>query len=94
MLSDSHEFHESIFPKLLIQVKGHPYQYRCSNYTEANANPLVNANHIHDDKNHKNGQQTSSEDEQVLGFQTFELHTFAYSFIDIKLHNSFGYEVD
>ena len=83
-----------MLPILLIQVKGQPHQYRSSYQAECYTYPLVYTNHIHDDKNHKNGQQTSSEDEQVLGFQTFELHTFAYSFIDIKLHNSFGYEVD
>jgi hypothetical protein len=94
MLFYSHEFHQAMFPVFFIQVKGKPNQYRSSDYTEAYADPLINANHIYNDKHDKYSEQASGEYEKVLGFQTFELHTFAYSFIDIKLHNSFGYEVD
>ncbi len=94
MLFYSHEFHQAMFPVFFIQVKGKPNQYRSSDYTEAYADPLINANYIYNDKHDKYSEQASGEYEKVLGFQTFELHTFAYSFIDIKLHNSFGYEVD
>jgi hypothetical protein len=88
MLFDSHNFHQTIFPVFLIQVKSQPYQYRCSDYTEADAHPLVNANHIHNDKNHENGEQTSGEYEKVLGFQTLEFHTLSNSFINTIFHNS------
>ena len=94
MLFYSHDFHQAMFPVFFIQIKGHPNQYRSSDYTEAYADPLVNANHIYNDKNHEDGKQASGKYEKVLGFQAFELHTFAYSFIDIKLHNFFRYEVD
>ena len=94
MLFYSHEFHQAMFPVFFIQVKGQPNQYRSSDYTEPYANPLVYAYHIYNDKNHEDGKQASGEYEKVLGFQAFELHTFTYPFIDIKLHNFFRYEVD
>jgi hypothetical protein len=94
VLFDSHEFHQAMFPVFFIQAEGLPNQYRSSDYAEADTHPLVNANHIHNDKNHEDGKQASGEYEKVLGFQAFELHTFAYSFVDIKLHNFYRYEVD
>ena len=94
MLFYSHEFHQAMFPVFFIQVKGHPYQYRCSDYTKSDAHPLVNAYHIYNDKHDKYSEQASGEYEKVLGFQAFELHTFAYPFINIILHSSYLYEAD
>ena len=83
-----------MFPVFFIQVKGHPYQYRCSDYTKSDAHPLVNAYHIYNDKHDKYSEQASGEYEKVLGFQAFELHTSSYPFINIMLHNYQLYEAD
>ena len=42
-------------------------------FAEADTYPLVDADHIEDDEQDEESQQTSTEDEEVLSLQTLEL---------------------
>ena len=54
--------------------------YGSRRHSEADADSLAYACHIHDDKHHKYGKQTGSEDKQVLRPESLELHFTAHTF--------------
>jgi hypothetical protein len=48
---------------------------------------LVDADHVHDDKDHEHGKQAAREDEQVLRFKPLKLDAFPNALIYIVFHN-------
>lgn len=76
MLPGREQFHQSVFAVFLIQRKCSPYQYRSRDNTEPDANPLVDTHHIQDDEHYKYREQSGSEQEQILRFQSFKFSTF------------------
>ena len=67
------QFHQPVFAVPGVQLEGLPYEdgRRCR--AEADTYPLVDADHIEDDEQDEESQQTSAEDEEVLSLQTLEL---------------------
>ena len=67
------QLHQPVFAVPGVQREGLPYEdgRRCR--AEADTYPLVYAEHIEDDEQDKESQQTSAEDEEVLSLQTLEL---------------------
>ena len=67
------QLHKPVFAVPGVQREGLPYEdgRRCR--AEADTYPLVDADHIEDDEQDEESQQTSAEDEEVLSLQTLEL---------------------
>ena len=63
------QFHQPVFAVPGVQREGLPYEdgRRCR--AEADTYPLVDADHIEDDEQDEESQQTSAEDEEVLSFK-------------------------
>jgi hypothetical protein len=80
-------FHQPVLPVLPVQVKGQPDKDGAGNQTESYAYHLRNANHINDNRYHKDGKQAADEDKEVLSYQTLKLRRAADAFIDIKFHS-------
>ena len=76
------QFHQSPFTVFRVQAESHPYKHRSADDTEADTYPLVDACHVHDDKQDEEGEQSAGEDEQVLAFQPLELRAAADSLVD------------
>lgn len=71
-----------------VQCEGLPHEDGRRCHAEADTYPLVDACHVHDDKQDEQGEQSASEDEQVLAFQPLELRAAADSLVDrILRHN-------
>ena len=82
------QFHQSPFTVFRVQAESHPDKHRSADDTEADSYPLVDACHVHDDKQDEQGEQSAGEDEQVLAFQPLELRAAADSLVDrILRHN-------
>jgi len=56
-----------------IQREGLPYEDGGRYRTEADTYPLADADHVEDDEQDEESQQSSTENEEVLGFQSLEL---------------------
>ena len=56
-----------------VQCEGLPHEDGRRCHAEADTYPLVDADHVEDDEQDEESQQTSAENEEVLGFQTLEL---------------------
>ena len=71
------QFHKPVFAVPGVQREGLPYEdgRRCR--AEADTYPLVDADHIEDDEQDEESQQTSAEDEEVLSLQALELYRTA-----------------
>ena len=67
------QLHQPVFAVPGVQREGLPYEdgRRCR--AEADTYPLVYAEHIEDDEQDEESQQTSAEYEEVLSLQTLEL---------------------
>ena len=67
------QLHQPVFAVSGVQREGLPYEdgRRCR--AEADTYPLVDADHIEDDEQDEESQQTSAEYEEVLSLQTLEL---------------------
>ena len=67
------QLHKPVFAVPGVQREGLPYEdgRRCR--AEADTYPLVDADHVEDDEQDEESQQTSAEDEEVLSLQTLEL---------------------
>ena len=53
-----------------IQCEGLPYEDGGRYRTEADTYPLADADHVEDDEQDEESQQSSTENEEVLGFQS------------------------
>ena len=87
MLPGREQFHQPVTPVFAVQREGQPYQLGSRRHSEADADSLAYACHIHDDKHHKYGKQTGSEDKQVLRPESLELHFTAHTFIYFKINH-------
>ena len=67
------QLHQPMFAVPGIQCEGLPYEDGGRYRTEADTYPLADADHIEDDEQDEESQQTSAEDEEVLSLQTLEL---------------------
>ena len=67
------QFHQPVFAVPGVQREGLPYEDGGRYRTEADTYPLADADHIEDDEQDEESQQTSAEDEEVLSLQTLEL---------------------
>ena len=67
------QLHQPVFAVPGIQCEGLPYEDGGRYRTEADTYPLADADHVEDDKQDEESQQSSAEDEEVLGFQSLEL---------------------
>jgi len=83
------EFHKPPFAVLHIHAECRPDKHRSGNGTEADADPLVDARHVHDDEHHEQGEQPAREDEQVLALEPLELRTAAYPLVDRILRHDY-----
>ena len=75
------QFHKPVFAVPGVQREGLPYEdgRRCR--AEADTYPLVDADHVEDDEQDEESQQTSAEDEEVLSLQALELYRTADTLI-------------
>ena len=67
------QFHQPVFAVPGVQREGLPYEDGGRYRTEADTYPLADADHVEDDEQDEESEQTSAEDEEVLGFQSLEL---------------------
>jgi hypothetical protein len=74
-------FHQPVLSVLPIQMESTPSKDGAGNQTETYAYHLWNANHINDDRYHKDGKQAANEDKEVLCYQTFKLCRTANAFV-------------
>ena len=67
------QLHQPMFAVPGIQCEGLPYEDGGRYRTEADTYPLADADHVEDDEQDEESQQSSTENEEVLGFQSLEL---------------------
>ena len=67
------QFHQPVFAVPGVQREGLPYEDGGRYRTEADTYPLADADHIEDDEQDEENEQSSTENEEVLGFQSLEL---------------------
>ena len=67
------QFHQPVFAVPGVQREGLPYKEGGRCRAKADTYPLVDADHVEDDEQDEENEQTSAEDEEVLGFQSLEL---------------------
>ena len=75
-------FHQPVFTVPGVQREGLPYEDGRRYDAEADTYPLVDADHVEDDEQDEESQQSTHEDEQVLGFQPLELNRTADTLVD------------
>ena len=83
----SAQFHQPVFAVPGVQREGLPYKDGKQCRAKANTYPLVDADHIEDDEQDKESQQTSAEDKEVLSLQTLELDRTA----DTRVYRVFSH---
>ena len=86
MLFPGQQLHQSVFPELAVQMESQPDQYGCGYYAESNAEPLVHAGHIKNDKQHEQSQQPTDENKKILSLESLELRTLADSLVQLIIH--------
>ena len=69
----SSQLHQPVFAVPGVQREGLPYEDGGRYRTEADTYPLADADHVEDDEQDEESEQTSAEDEEVLCFQSLEL---------------------
>ena len=69
MASCSTQLHQSVFAVPGVQRESLPYEDGGRRHAEADTYPLVDTDHIEDDEQDEECQQTSTEDEEVLSLQ-------------------------
>ena len=67
------QLHQPVFAVTGIQCEGLPYEDGRRYRAEADTYPLVDTDHVEDDEQDEESQQSSTEDRRVLGFQSLEL---------------------
>ena len=85
MVAQRLEFHKAPFAVLRIHAEGGPDQHRGGDGPETDADPLVQACHIHDDEHHEQGKQSTCKDEQVPALESFELRAAPDSLVDMDI---------
>ncbi len=71
------QLHQPVFAVPGVQREGLPYEDGGRYNAEADTYPLVDTDHVEDDEQDEECQQTSAEDEEVLCLQTLELYRTA-----------------
>ncbi|MBR8712535.1 hypothetical protein IX318_000365 [Porphyromonas levii] len=71
------QFHQPMFAVPGVQREGLPHKEGGRCRAEADTYPLVDADHVEDDEQDEESQQTSAEDEEVLSLQALELYRTA-----------------
>ena len=76
------QLHQSVLAVPGVQREGLPYEdgRRCR--AEADTYPLVDADHVEDDEEDEEGEQTSTEYEEVLRLQALKLNRTADALVD------------
>ena len=76
------QLHQSVLAVPGVQLEGLPYEdgRRCR--TEADTYPLADADHVEDDEEDEEGEQTSTEYEEVLRLQALKLNRTADALVD------------
>ena len=76
------QLHQSVLAVPGVQREGLPYEdgRRCR--TEADTYPLADADHVEDDEEDEEGEQTSTEYEEVLRLQALKLNRMADALVD------------
>ena len=76
------QLHQSVLAVPGVQREGLPYEdgRRCR--TEADTYPLADADHVEDDEEDEEGEQTSTEYEEVLRLQALKLNRTADTLVD------------
>ena len=67
------QLHKPVFAVPCVQRESLPYEDGGRCHAEADTYPLVDADHVEDDEQDEESQQTSAENEEVLCLQTLEL---------------------
>ncbi len=67
------QLHKPVFAVPCVQREGLPYEDGGRCRAKADTYPLVDADHVEDDEQDEECQQTSAENEEVLCLQTLEL---------------------
>lgn len=84
------ELHKPVLAVFPVQPEGLPHQNGCGNNPEADTEPLIDTNHVHDYEKDEEQQQTSCKYEEVLRFQPLELNRCPNPFIDwVFCHSSY-----
>jgi len=68
------QLHKPVFAVPGVQRESLPYEDGGRCRTETDTYPLVDADHVEDDEQDEQGEQTSAEDEEVLSLQALELN--------------------
>ncbi len=76
------QFHQPVFTVPGVQREGLPYKEGRRCRAEADTYPLVDADHVEDDEQDEESQQTSAEDEEVLSLQALELYRTADTLVN------------
>ena len=66
----SSQLHQPVFAVPGVRREGLPYKEGGRCRAEADTYPLADADHVEDDEQDEESEQTSAEDEEVLGFQS------------------------
>jgi len=74
--------HQPVFAVPGVQREGLPHKEEGRCRAEADTYPLVDADHVEDDEQDEESQQTSAEDEEVLSLQALELYRAADTLVD------------
>ena len=82
MVACRSQLHQSVLAVPGVQCEGLPYEdgRRCR--TEADTYPLADADHVEDDEEDEEGEQTSTEYEEVLRLQALKLNRTADALVD------------
>ena len=86
MLFPGQQLHQSVFPELAVQMESQPDQYGCGYYAESNAEPLVHAGHIKNDKQHCLLYTSDAADDLTRRLESLELRTLADSLVQFIIH--------
>lgn len=76
------QLHQSVLAVPGVQCEGLPYEDGRRHRTEADTYPLADADHVEDDEEDEEGEQTSTEYEEVLRLQALKLNRTADALVD------------
>ncbi len=82
MVACRSQLHQSVLAVPGVQCEGLPYEDGRRHRTEADTYPLADADHVEDDEEDEEGEQTSTEYEEVLRLQALKLNRTADALVD------------
>ena len=82
----SQQFHQSVFSIPGIQPEGQPDKQRTGDNSERNTYPLVHTSNEQYNEQEEQHNKTTSEDEQVLQLEPFELYQISHPLFYLVLH--------